>query len=54
MVDEIRHVVQGLYMGLGARKPDFVACEKKGTDQPAHRRSLFSAFVIRPLGYTTA
>ena len=36
-------------MGLDVRKPIFVAkvCEQKSVDQPAHPRSLISAFVIR-------
>ena len=31
------------------RNPDFVACEQHGADQPAHTRSLISAFVIHYL-----
>ena len=33
-------------MGLDVRKPDFVACEPQGADQPAHPCSLMSTFVI--------
>ena len=36
-----------LYMGLDARKPIFRVCDNKGADQPAHPRSLISAFVFR-------
>ena len=28
------------------RKPVYAICEHKGTDQPAHTRSLISAFVV--------
>ena len=38
------------HMGLDARKPVFA--NHKGTDQPAHPRSLISAFVIRFLEST--
>ena len=29
------------------RKPVFAICDNKGADQPAHPRSLISAFVVR-------
>ena len=36
------------HMGLDARKPVFEGfANNKGADQPAHPRSLISAFVIR-------
>ena len=31
------------------KKPAFVVCEQKSADQPAHPRSLISAFVVRCL-----
>ena len=34
------------------RKPSFAICENKGTDQPAHPRSLISAFVVHCLDST--
>ena len=38
------------YMGLDARKPVFGGlANNTGADQPAHMRSLISAFVIRVL-----
>ena len=33
-------------MGLDARKPVFVFAINKGADQPAHLRSLISAFAF--------
>ena len=36
-------------MGHVVRKPDVTACENKGAGQPAHSRSLISAFVVHTL-----
>ena len=33
-------------LSLDARKPDFVAWERKDADQPAHVHSLISTFII--------
>ena len=33
-----------MHMGLTVRNPDCVACKQQGVDQPAHPRSLVSAF----------
>ena len=37
------------YMGLNKRKMNVLQASQKGTDQPAHPRSLISAFVIHYL-----
>ena len=36
-------------MGHVVRKPDVTACKNKGVGQPAHPRSLISAFVVHSL-----
>ena len=43
--------VQPIYLKMGhiMRKPVFVNVNNKGADQPAHPRSLISAFVVRCL-----
>ena len=39
------------YLSLVMRKLVFALCEHKGTDQPAHPRSLISTFVVRSLDW---
>ena len=36
------------------KKPVYVVCDNKGADQPAHPRSLLSAFVVRYLYNTSS
>ena len=38
-----------IFLGLNARNPTLMLANNKGADQPAHPRSLVSAFVIRYL-----
>ena len=38
-----------LILDLGARKPEIIAFEHQSADQPAHSRSLVSAFVVHSL-----
>ena len=48
--DNLAHQASnGLQLCHVMRKPVFAICNNKGADQPAHPRSLISAFVVRCL-----